>query len=91
MAGCRYAPRALRFPESGFVVRLIPAGVRDALPLRNAIALLRDITSRQPLGAHSRPQSGRLRFGRSPSLVGERPQLSALSASGAIQGWRGRA
>lgn len=91
MAGCRYAPRAFRFPEAGFVVRLIPAGIRDALPLRGALALLRGKASRQPLGAHSRPQSGRLRFGRSPSLVGERPQLSALSAAGALQGWRGRA
>ena len=41
MAGCRYAPSAFRFPESGFVVRLIPAGSRDALPLRGALALLR--------------------------------------------------
>lgn len=71
-------------------MRLIPAGIRDALPLRGALALLRGKASRQPLGAHSRPQSGRLRFGRSPSLVGERPQLSALSAAGTLQGWRGR-
>ena len=41
MAGCRYAPRAFRFPGAGFVVRLIPAGIRDALPLRGAGLLLR--------------------------------------------------
>ena len=41
MAGCRYAPRAFRFPKAGFGVRLIPAGIRDALPLRGALALLR--------------------------------------------------
>ena len=41
MAGCRYAPRAFRFPEADFVVRLFPAGIRDALPLRGALALLR--------------------------------------------------